>query len=47
MGVLRFRQRYFGSTLRLYRQALRVAQEGLRADPRDQWLLHQEALCRC
>jgi tetratricopeptide (TPR) repeat protein len=43
MGVLRFRQRYFGSTLRLYRQALRVAQEGLRADPRDQRLLHQEA----
>jgi tetratricopeptide (TPR) repeat protein len=43
MGVLCFRQRYFGSTLKLYGQALKVAQDGLRADPLNQRLLHQEA----
>jgi predicted dinucleotide-utilizing enzyme len=41
--VLHFRQRYFGSTLKLYEQALKVAQDRLRADPRNQRLLHQEA----
>jgi tetratricopeptide (TPR) repeat protein len=43
MGVLHFRQRYFGSTLKLYGQALKVAQDGLKADPLNQRLLHQEA----
>jgi tetratricopeptide (TPR) repeat protein len=43
MGVWHFRQRYFGSTLRLYGQALKVAQDGLSADPLNQRLLHQEA----
>jgi tetratricopeptide (TPR) repeat protein len=43
MGVLHFRQRYFGSTLKLYGRALEVAQAGLRVEPDNQRLLHQEA----
>lgn len=43
MGVLCFRQRYFGATLKLYGRALKVTQDGLRADPQNQRLLHQEA----
>jgi tetratricopeptide (TPR) repeat protein len=46
MGVLYFRRRYFGSSLKYYQESLRIAQEGLELDPHDsdkQRLLHQQA----
>jgi tetratricopeptide (TPR) repeat protein len=43
MGVLKFRQRYFGCALRLYQDALIITQDGLSMDPKNQRLLKQKA----
>jgi len=43
MGVLHFRRHYFGLALKSYLEALKMAQDGLKLDPLNQRLLHQES----
>jgi len=43
MGVLQFRRHHFGLALKSYREALKMAQDGLKLDPLNQRLLHQES----
>lgn len=43
MGVLQFRRHHFGLALKSYREALKIAQDGLKLDPLNQRLLHQES----
>jgi tetratricopeptide (TPR) repeat protein len=43
MGVLHFRRHHFGLALKSYREALKMAQDGLKLDPLNQRLLHQES----
>jgi tetratricopeptide (TPR) repeat protein len=43
MGVLHFRRHHFGLALKSYREALKMAQDGLKLDPLNQRLLHQQS----
>ncbi len=43
IGVLEFRRHHFGLALKSYREALKMAQDGLKLDPLNQRLLHQES----
>lgn len=43
IGVLQFRRHHFGLALKSYREALKMAQDGLKRDPLNQRLLHQES----
>jgi len=43
MSVLHFRRRYFGLSLKCYRKALHIVEEGLKQSPSNQHLLRQRA----
>ena len=43
MGVLHFRRHHFGLALKSYGEALKMAQDGLKLDPLNQRLLHQQS----